>query len=168
MTNNTTVLGLGSNQGNRIESLKKAVHLLNEKGIIHQTHSSYYETEPWGNHQQPDFINAVIVATTHLDPQQILKEINEIELSMGRTRNIHYGPRTIDIDILFYNQLIIETKLLTIPHPQIQKRKFVLYPLQELIPSYIHPVLQTSIEQLSQLCNDPCRVVKLQWHETVS
>lgn len=168
MINHTIILGLGSNQGNRIEHLKTAVGLLNDKGIIVQSLSSYYETEAWGNHNQAEFINAVSIAATHLSPLEVLHEINNIESTMGRLRNIQYGPRPIDIDILFYEQLIIETKLLTIPHPQIEKRMFVLFPLQELIPNYIHPVLQTSIEQLFHLCDDPCRVTKLQWHETIS
>lgn len=168
MSKHLVILGVGSNLGNRIDTIKNAIFNLSCEGILPQTISSYYETEPWGLKNQKDFMNVVLLATTELNPMHVLQVTQGIELNMGRIRKEHYGPRIIDLDILFYDQLILKTKALTIPHPQIHKRNFVLIPLQEIMPDFKHPILNLSIDKLTQMSNDPGRVTKLQRHETLS
>ncbi|MBK8955515.1 MAG: 2-amino-4-hydroxy-6-hydroxymethyldihydropteridine diphosphokinase [Saprospiraceae bacterium] len=165
---NQVVLGFGSNLGDRSDNIIKAMNLLADSKINVLQVSSFYETEPWGNHNQNLFINAAAVADTELNPFEVLTAIHVIELEFGRTRQTKYEARTLDIDILFYNHDVMENEQLTIPHPQIHKRNFVLKPLSEIIPEYIHPRFKLSIDKLCRLCNDNCTVIKLNKHETFS
>ena len=119
-----------------------------------------YTTAAWGNTNQPDFLNQVIVIYTKLQPNELMESILEIEKKLGRVRTIKNAPRTIDIDILFYEKEIINQKDLIIPHPLIQQRKFVLIPLNELSPLFFHPVLKKNISQLLKLCKDKLPVHK--------
>ncbi len=144
----TVYVGIGSNLGNREENCLKAIRLMEEQGIKVVKRSSLYETEPWGVKDQPMFINMVIEAETELGPEELLTVLKSIESAMGRTETKRWGPRVIDLDILFYNNLILDTPELRIPHPYIQERPFVLTPLGEIAPELEHPVLKKKIKEL--------------------
>lgn len=145
---NLIILSLGSNVGNRIDNMNKAIEILSNKGIRIKQISSFYETEPWGVKEQAKFLNAVIKAETSLSPQELLLCIKSIESELGRKETFRWGPRMIDIDILFYDNQVINNDELTIPHPLIQDREFVLLPLVEILPDWIHPVLSKDIKTL--------------------
>ncbi len=140
-------LGLGSNLGDRKANLEKALQLLGERLHIEQV-SSIYETEPVGHAEQPMFLNVVCRAETELGPLQLLSLIKGIEATLGRVPSFANSPRSIDVDILFYNDLCMETADLTIPHPKIKERAFVLIPLFEVAPQLVHPVSGESIKDL--------------------
>ena len=140
-------LGLGSNLGDKEKNLQKAIALLEEKLDVLKT-SPFYLTEPAYYLKQNTFVNAALHAQTHLSPQKLLKIVQSIEARLGRKRHIRYGPRTIDIDILFYGNEIISERELQIPHPLLQERWFVLKPLCDLNPALIHSVLQKSVAEL--------------------
>ncbi|MBI4838049.1 MAG: 2-amino-4-hydroxy-6-hydroxymethyldihydropteridine diphosphokinase [Nitrospirae bacterium] len=145
-------LSIGSNLGRRQENCERAVSLLSENGVKITKRSSMIETEPWGIKDQPDFINMAVEAETEKNPEELLGIIKKIEAEIGREENIQWGPRVIDIDILFYDDLIIKTPELGIPHPLIHERYFVLYPLAEIAPEKVHPVLGKSVRtMLSEL-----------------
>ncbi len=131
-------LSLGSNLGNRNANLKAAIEALPpEVKILDQ--SAVYETEPWGYSDQPDFLNQVLKAETRLSPQQLLTHIKEIEVQIGREPGFRYGPRLVDIDILFYGTKILKEDNLEIPHASLKERAFVLVPLVELAPDIVYP-----------------------------
>jgi 2-amino-4-hydroxy-6-hydroxymethyldihydropteridine diphosphokinase len=157
---NKTYLLLGSNMGNSNKQLSKASHLIEKLigKLIRQ--SSIYSTAAWGNTNQPDFLNQVIVVQTKLNALQTMQTILGIEKKMGRLRTVKNAPRIIDIDILFFNKEIIDQKELTVPHPQLQNRRFVLVPLNELSPNFKHPVLKKTIHQLFIHCPDRLNVKK--------
>jgi 2-amino-4-hydroxy-6-hydroxymethyldihydropteridine diphosphokinase len=157
---NKTYLLLGSNIGNSKASLAKAV-LQIEKQIGSITrHSSLYSTAAWGNIKQPDFSNKVIIVETELTALQTMQTILGIEKKMGRVRTIKNAPRIIDIDILFFNKEIINLPDLTVPHPQIQNRRFVLVPLNQLSPNLKHMLLKKTVHQLLIQCPDKLNVKK--------
>lgn len=131
-------LGLGSNMGNRMRNLSSAMKSLSERATIEQA-SSIYETEPVGYLQQRRFLNAVIRISTLLSPEQLLHYIKAIERSGGRTPGFQNAPRPIDIDILFYDDEVFHSEQLTIPHPHLTERAFVLVPLTEIMPDLRHP-----------------------------
>jgi 2-amino-4-hydroxy-6-hydroxymethyldihydropteridine diphosphokinase len=132
-------LGLGANLGDRLATLQRAIDLLAaEPGINVQRSSRVWETDPVGGPEQPDFLNVVAEIETVLEPFALLEAVNQVEATLGRTRRIRWGPRTIDIDILLVDHLTIDDARLTIPHPRLHQRAFVMMPLIELIP---HPVL---------------------------
>ena len=141
-------IGIGSNLGNREENSQKAIALLIEKNIKITKRSSLYEIEAWGVKEQPRFINMAVEIETNLEPAELLKVIKEIENSMGRREGIRWGPRVIDLDVLLYDDLILKTGELEIPHPAIKDREFVLKPLSEIAPDKIHPILKKSIKTL--------------------
>ena len=150
----------GGNLGNRLEYLAKAKEQVEKKcGTVLQQ-SLVYETAAWGNEDQGAFLNQVLKIETDLVPEKLLHAIFEIEKDLGRKREMKYGPRTIDIDILFYGDSVIDQKGLKIPHPQIQNRRFVLTPLNEIAPNKIHPSLHKTITQLLAECPDPLAVNK--------
>ncbi len=158
---NITYLLLGSNLGNKKKNLEDAIlHLRALAGQITQA-SSIYETLPWGVSRQPIYYNQVIVLETDLTPQALLQIIHTIEKNMGRERRTRYEARMIDIDILYYNDLVLETESLIIPHPQMAHRRFTLVPLAEIAPFFNHPVLHSTNGELLQLCEDHLEVVKL-------
>ncbi len=140
-------LALGSNLGDRQGNLETAIQCM-PPGVLVQKRSSIYETPPWGFQDQPAFLNMVIQAETRFSPWKLLKTIKKLEGSMGRQPTFRNGPRLIDIDILFYDDLDIEQSGLVIPHPRIPERAFVLVPLAEIAPNFLHPVLQVTMQEL--------------------
>ncbi|MBK7873426.1 MAG: 2-amino-4-hydroxy-6-hydroxymethyldihydropteridine diphosphokinase [Saprospiraceae bacterium] len=141
-------LGLGSNLGDRKQHLQRATEQIELRiGEISKA-SSIYETQAWGIENQPDFLNQVLEINTQLEPEKILEIILIIEQNMGRERHVKWGERLIDIDILFYDALVLKTEKLMIPHPFLQDRNFVLAPLAEIAPDFVHPVLQRNIRDL--------------------
>ncbi len=141
-------IGIGSNLGNREENCRKAITLLTGKSIKILKCSSLYETEPWGVKEQPEFINMAVEIETHMEPLELLRAIKEIENGMGRREGLRWGPRVMDLDILLYDDLILRTQELEIPHPRLRDREFVLKPLSEIAPDKIHPLFKKSIKNL--------------------
>lgn len=147
--------------GDRKEALQKALMLIEQNCGNIISLSSIYETAAWGKTDQPSFFNQVMEIETELLPRQLLRKILKIETRIGRIREERYGPRIIDIDILFYNDEAHHYPLLKIPHPQIQNRRFVLVPMAEIAPDFIHPVLKKSIAELLAICPDQLEVSRI-------
>lgn len=144
-------IGLGSNIGDREEKLKNAIFLLKETdGVEVAAVSSFYNTAPEGYVEQPDFLNAVVQINTTLTANELLEACGSIEEKMKRERVIRWGPRTIDLDILFYGDEIIMDKHLIVPHPRMQERIFVLEPLNEIAPQTIHPESGKTVHEMYQ------------------
>jgi 2-amino-4-hydroxy-6-hydroxymethyldihydropteridine diphosphokinase len=144
---NPVYLSLGSNLDDRAANLEAAIHRLEQLGEI-TAKSSVYETEPVEMEQQPWFLNCVIALETELTPEEFLTRILAIEQSLGRRRIQPKGPRLIDIDILFFGSSIVNTETLTIPHPALHQRRFVLEPLAEIVPEFRHPVSKKTVREL--------------------
>ena len=144
----TVYLGLGSNMGNREEMLQAALNALHAADLRILRISSVYETEPVGLRQQRWFLNLVAEAETSLFPMQLLARVGKIERLLGRTRKVPNGPRTIDIDILFYGKFVVHTRALDIPHPRFAERRFVLEPMVELAPDLRDPVSRKSMREV--------------------
>lgn len=157
---NNAYLLIGGNIGDRVSYLQKALNEIKQKIGSIVAASSVYETAPWGNQQQSNFLNQAIQVTTNLDPNSLLKKILLIEQEMGRVRTIENQPRTIDIDILYFNDVKEDSPELTIPHPRIFSRKFVLIPMNEIAPDHIDPYHNKSIHQLLSACEDELEVNK--------
>ena len=149
MTQNFVFLGLGSNLDDRVETVRGAERLISEiDGVIVVSSASLYDTEPVGIVDQPSFINSALKIKTTLQPAELLGKLKEIEREMGRVDAVRWGPRIIDIDILLFGDIVINEEGLTIPHPEMTKRAFVLVPLSEIAPNVVHPVLKKSIREL--------------------
>jgi len=154
-------LGLGSNLGCPADNLARAAARLAAAGVEVVRSSSVYRTEPVGGPVQPWFLNQVVEVRAALDPSAMLEVVRSVEDSMKRVRTVPRGPRTIDIDILLAGDLIIETEDLTIPHPRMALRRFVLVPLAELAPEAVHPVLKRSVAEILRTVKDRSSVVKV-------
>lgn len=143
-------IGIGSNIGDRKANCSKAIEYLKSKGITVTKVSSMFETEPWGVKDQEKFINMAIEAETGLSPEELLSVMKDIEHLMGRVETVRWGPRIIDLDILFYDDMVVNREGLQIPHPLLHKRDFVLGPLSEIAPDKTHPVLMKSVSRLRE------------------
>jgi 2-amino-4-hydroxy-6-hydroxymethyldihydropteridine diphosphokinase len=152
---------LGSNMGKRKSFLSRARQLIAAQAGVIVTESSIYETAAWGNINQQAFLNQIIIIKSRLGADVLMQTLLNIEKELGRTRTKKFGPRTIDLDILFFDDLVMKTPLVTIPHPAIQERKFVLIPLAELSPRKIHPVYQQTVTRLLKNCADILAVKQL-------
>ena len=153
---------LGSNLDDRVSSLRAAADLIHSDVGEIESVSSIYESEPWGYTSKNHFLNQLVIANTALSPKSLLGKIHHIENLLGRTRiNTGFSDRTIDIDILFYGNKLVNSPELTIPHPSIENRLFALYPLSELANDFIHPKSQKTIGTLLSECRDVMRVVKI-------
>lgn len=141
-------IGISSNVGKRKENCYRALTLLKEKGIKITKMSSFHETEPWGYKNQPSFLNMVIEAETMLGARDLLEILQQIEKKLGREKSFKWGPRTIDLDILLFDNMSVQENDLMIPHPLMHKREFVLKPLCEITPALRHPVLKVSVQKL--------------------
>jgi 2-amino-4-hydroxy-6-hydroxymethyldihydropteridine diphosphokinase len=158
---NRAILSLGSNMGDRHHHLERAIRELDKHNCRILKHSSVYETAAWGNEKQGNYYNEVLEIETKLSAQQLMQLILQIEQSMGRVRKEKWEPRIIDIDILFFNDEIIHSANLSIPHPHLQERRFVLIPLNEILPELIHPILKKTISVLLNELNDSLEVKKI-------
>ncbi|MEO8511986.1 MAG: 2-amino-4-hydroxy-6-hydroxymethyldihydropteridine diphosphokinase [Ignavibacteria bacterium] len=153
------VLGFGSNMGNRFLNIKRALRTLSlNKDLNLLAVSKIYETEPWGYKKQNNFLNCAAVFLCRLEPAELLVLLKSYEIDAGRKDNSKWQAREIDIDVLFYGSKIINEYKLKVPHPCIQQRNFVLKPLVELIPGFIHPILNKSIKSLYEKSTDNCKV----------
>jgi 2-amino-4-hydroxy-6-hydroxymethyldihydropteridine diphosphokinase len=156
----TVYLSLGSNVGDRVANLESAIERLREIGRLDAV-SSLFETEPVELTDQRWFVNCAVAITTQLDPQQLIERLLEIEKRMGRQRTQAKGPRVIDLDILLFGDDVVDTHELTIPHPAMHKRRFVLEPLAQIAPSVVHPVLRQTVAELRDSLQPGTPVVRL-------
>jgi 2-amino-4-hydroxy-6-hydroxymethyldihydropteridine diphosphokinase len=157
---NTAYILLGSNLGDKKDNLTKACEKISSVCGNISKRSSLYETSPWGYTEQSFFLNAVIELQTVYSPERLLELLLEIEIQLGRVRIQKWGERLIDLDILYYDQEIINSAHLKIPHPELHNRKFTLIPLCEIAPGYVHPLLQRTNAQLLEACKDDGIVTK--------
>jgi 2-amino-4-hydroxy-6-hydroxymethyldihydropteridine diphosphokinase len=158
---NKAYLLIGGNLGDRKENLSKAAELINEECGAITKKSSLYETAAWGINDQPSFLNQALEISTSFNAKQLMRKILRIEKMMGRVRKEKFGPRIIDIDILFYENEVHDLSFLKIPHPELQNRRFVLVPLAEIDSKFRHPVLKKTIAELLEECPDNLEVVKV-------
>lgn len=145
-------LALGSNMDDRLANLKQAIASLPPQMEV-KTRSRVFETPPWGYTEQSMFLNQVLMAKTYLEPEPLLRHIKRLEVALGRKATFRNGPRLIDIDILFYDDLVMDTPTLTIPHPRLHERGFVLLPLMDIAPDLVHPVKKKSIREMVAFCD---------------
>lgn len=154
-------LGLGSNLGERQKLMQQAVDGLKQ---VQDTKivwtSSVYETDPVGITDQPKFLNACVEIETSLEPRALLAEAKRIEELLGRSAQVAKGPREIDIDILLYDGKVFEDEIVTVPHPELDRRRFVLIPLREIAPDLVHPVTGLTVTEMADACQEGGRVVK--------
>lgn len=154
-------LGLGSNLGDQREYLGQAIQAIKNCGAIEAV-ASFYKTEPVGLLNQPWFVNCALRLNTKLSALELLDKTQAIENSLGRVRSVHWGPRTIDIDILLYGDLVLATERLALPHPRLAERRFVLIPLVEIAPNIVHPIFHLTVSQLLAATPDRSTVEKLE------
>lgn len=142
-------LGLGSNLGDRMENLERGLQILGEKMRLVKV-SSVYETEPWGVVEQPAFLNCVVEGETSASPEGVLEILKEAERLVGRRATFEWGPREFDADLLFYGNRIVNLPQLTVPHPRMQERAFVLVPMAEIAPDFVHPLMGMSMKAMAE------------------
>ncbi len=145
-------LSLGSNMGDREGNLQKALMELEVIGTVRKV-SGFHVTKPFGKTDQPDFLNAAVEFETELLPEELMLRLNGIEQKLGRVRKVRWGPRTIDIDIIFYGFSVYNRDGIVIPHPEVQNRDFVLKPLADICPEFVHPVFYKTIRQMQRELN---------------
>lgn len=148
----------GSNLGDRLYYLSEALSLLEQKAGAVKAQSSLYQTAAWGKEEQPPFLNQVVELATDLPPVVLMQELLAIEEQLGRQRTEAWGARTLDLDLLYYDDLVLNTPSLSLPHPRLHLRRFTLVPLCELAPLFMHPVLQKNNLQLLRECPDQLEV----------
>lgn len=142
------IIAIGSNQGDWSVVLEQSLLLIGQSIGRVESISPIYNTPAWGNTDQPDFKNGVLSVITSLEPHTCLEQLLKIEVQMGRVRKEKWGPRILDLDILFYDSKVIQSPTLVVPHPFIEERQFVLQPLADILPNYVHPVNGKTIEDL--------------------
>ena len=147
MDNHVVYLALGSNLGDRLANLKQAIASLSPQMEV-KAKSRVYETPPWGYTDQPKFLNQVIKVNTYLEPELLFKHIKRLEHTLGREPSFPNGPRSIDIDILLYDDRVLNTPSLAIPHPKLHERGFVLMPLNDIAPDLLHPTLKKAVHEM--------------------
>ena len=148
MKEHIVYLALGSNLGDRLANLKQAIDSLTPQMEV-RAKSAVYETPPWGYEDQPEFLNQVVKVKTYLDPEPLLKHLKRLEVALGRQASFPNGPRLIDMDILFYDELIVNTPSLVIPHPRLHERGFVLLPLMDISPDLVHPLSRKRVREMA-------------------
>ncbi|MEM7008076.1 MAG: 2-amino-4-hydroxy-6-hydroxymethyldihydropteridine diphosphokinase [Thermodesulfobacteriota bacterium] len=153
-------ISIGSNLGDRIENCKKAIDEMGAFSKVVKV-SSFYETEPVGKEDQPEFINLAAEIDTELPPYELLSELNKIEHKLGRERHEKWEPRIIDLDIIFYDDLLSKNDGLQIPHPRAHLRRFVLEPICEIDPEFVHPEYKLTVSELLKNINDDKAVIKI-------
>ena len=159
---NKVVLLLGSNLGDGQLLFQQVISLIDERLGKLELQSALYQSPPWGFEHENDFINQVLIMNTEKDAEEVLQSCLQIEVDLGRKRTAQgYGARTIDIDVLFVNDEVMKTESLVLPHPRLHLRKFTLLPLVELIPDFVHPTLQKSMQELLVACEDNSEVRKI-------
>lgn len=151
---NRVCIALGGNIGDTESLIKRALEKMKERGINPVKVSTFIVTKPYGGVEQDDFLNGACVAETELDPETLLKNLLEIEKELDRVRKVHWGPRTIDLDVIFYEDRIIDTEFLKVPHPDMTNRLFVLEPLNEICPDWVHPVEGITVRELYRNLKD--------------
>ena len=161
---NIAYLLIGGNEGDRLAYLQETTRRIQYPGSRVLRASSVYETSPWGKTDQAAFLNQALALETSQDAPTLMKNLLATEEQLGRVRTERYGSRTIDIDILFFNGEIISLPWLTIPHPEVARRRFALEPLNEIAPDYLHPILRKTIHELLDICPDKLEVKKLIIH----
>ncbi len=152
---------LGANKGDRKLQIARAIQMIEENIGPIWASSSYYETKAWGNVDQNDFINVALEVEHYMTPNQLLKTVNKIEDDLGRVRKEKWGARIIDIDIIFVEDIIVDTENLTLPHKWMEKRNFVLYPMAEIAEKFVHPVLNKTVAELLEECEDTTEITRL-------
>ena len=157
---NKAYLLIGGNMGDRLANLNEAITCINAQAGKIEKESSIYETAAWGMTHQASFLNQALLLSTTYSAHQLMSILLEIEIKLGRKRDLPLGPRTIDIDIIYYNNEIIDTSDLTVPHPSMFKRNFVLIPMVEIAPNFKHPQLNKTNSALLAECTDECLVHK--------
>jgi 2-amino-4-hydroxy-6-hydroxymethyldihydropteridine diphosphokinase len=159
-TRKQVYLSLGSNRGDRVANLRRALEELDKSGVSVQRVSSFYKTEPVDFEPQAWFLNIAVEAATEFMPMQLLKAVKSVERALGRHPGVSKGPRPIDIDILLYENVVVRTAALTIPHERMNERRFVLVPLAELAPAARHPVSKRAVSEMLHDSADLSRVVR--------
>jgi 2-amino-4-hydroxy-6-hydroxymethyldihydropteridine diphosphokinase len=157
---NKAILLIGGNLGDRTGHLQQAVEQIDKQIGKVEKISALYETAAWGQVKQPDYLNQALLVSTEMDARTLLETVLAIEHNIGRIRREKWGARVIDIDIIFYNDVVINQPDLKIPHPQMQFRQFVLVPLREILPDWQHPVLHQSVSTLLENCTDTLPAIK--------
>ena len=155
------VLLIGGNLGERLQLIRRAHTLLSDTGEIVAT-SSLYETQAWGAVSEGNFLNQALILRTPKSPAELIQSTQMIETQLGRTRETHWGNRTMDIDIIYYDDLVYKDKNLTVPHPLLAERNFVLIPLVEILPDFVHPVFHLTQRELLYQCPDKSKVEQYQ------
>lgn len=152
---------LGSNEGNRLQFLTLAAKQIEAFAGKIVSRSSIYETDAWGKEGLPPHLNQALQLRTELEPIELLNKLQQIETQLGREKSEKWGIRKIDIDIIYFEDFIIRRPQLQIPHPLMQRRRFVLTPLVEIAPTFLHPILQSTNQELLQMLTDPLKVTRL-------
>lgn len=152
LDNHIVYLALGSNMGDRLANLKQAVAALSPQ-IEVKAKSRVYETPPWGYTDQPAFLNQVLKGETYVEPGPLLKHLKRLEIALGRVPSFQNGPRLIDIDVLFYDDLVRDTPPLILPHPRLHERGFVLMPLNDIASELVHPTMRKTVREMLESCD---------------
>ncbi len=142
------IIAIGTNLGDKEENIKKAIEMMKQRGIRIVKSAGVYRTKPYGYTNQPDFLNSAAEIETMLSPEELIETLLSIEKDMGRVRKVHWGPRIIDLDIIFFDNLTVDKENLKIPHPDMQNRLFVLKPVSEIAPCRVHPIFCKTVKTL--------------------